>query len=66
MRDFLIRELTRIRHDHLVARFIDQAVDDVGCGRDEIEVCLALEALAHDLHMQQTKEAAAETEAECE
>ena len=32
--------------------------------RHQIEVVLALEALAHDVHVQQAEEAAAETEAE--
>ena len=47
-------------------RAVDQLepVLDVGRGRDEREVVLALEALAHDLHVQQAEEAAAEAEAE--
>ena len=39
-------------------------VDDVGLGRDEVEVELALEPLADDLEVQQAEEAAAEAEAE--
>ena len=40
------------------------AVGDVRRGHDQVEVELALEALAHDLHVQQAEEAAAEAEAE--
>ena len=39
-------------------------VGDAGRGGDEREVELALEALAHDLHVKQAEEAAAEPEAE--
>ena len=37
---------------------------DVGRGGDQLEVVLALEALAHDVHVQQAEEAAAKAEAE--
>ena len=40
------------------------AVDDVRRGGDQVEVELALEPLADDLHVQQAEEAAAEAEAE--
>ncbi len=40
------------------------AVGDVRRGHDQVEVELALEPLAHDLHVQQAEEAAAEAEAE--
>ena len=40
------------------------AVGDVRRGDDQVEVELALEPLAHDLHVQQPEEAAAEAEAE--
>ena len=40
------------------------AVGDVRRGHEQVEVELALEPLAHDLHVQQAEEAAAETEAE--
>ena len=43
---------------------IDHVVDHVGRGRDQVEVELALEPLADDLHVQQAEEAAAEAEAE--
>ena len=43
---------------------IDDLVDHVGRGRDQVEVELALEPLADDLHVQQAEEAAAEAEAE--
>ena len=39
-------------------------IDDVRGRRDEVEVIFALETLENDLHVQQTKEAAAEAEAE--
>ena len=38
--------------------------DHVGRGRDQVEAELALEALGHDLEVQQAEESAAETEAE--
>ena len=37
---------------------------DLGRGGQQLEVVLALEALAHDVHVQQAEEAAAEAEAE--
>src|SRR5947209_3565054 len=37
---------------------------DVGGRREQLEVVLALETLAHDVHVQQSEEAAAEAEAE--
>ena len=40
------------------------AVRDVRRGHEQIEVELALEPLAHDLHVQQPEESAAESEAE--
>ena len=40
------------------------AVGDVRRGHDQIEVELALQPLAHDLHVQQAEEAAAEAETE--
>ena len=40
------------------------AVGDVRRGHEQVEVELALEPLAHDLHVQQAEEAAAEAEAE--
>ena len=40
------------------------AVRDVRRGHEQVEVELALEPLAHDLHVQQAEEAAAEAEAE--
>jgi hypothetical protein len=36
----------------------------VGAGGDELHVVLALEALLHDVHVQQAQEAAAEAEAQ--
>ena len=39
-------------------------VGDVRRGHEQVEVELALEPLAHDLHVQQAEEAAAEAEAE--
>ena len=43
---------------------LEHAVGDVRRGHDQVEVELALEPLAHDLHVQQAEEAAAEAEAE--
>ena len=43
---------------------LEHAVGDVRRGHDQIEVELALEPLADDLHVQQPEEAAAEAEAE--
>ena len=40
------------------------AIDHVGCGGDQVQVELALQALAGDLHVQQAQEAAAEAEAQ--
>jgi len=48
-------------HDHF-AIGLDHLVDHAGCGRDEVLVKLALQALLHDFHVQQAQEAAAETE----
>ena len=43
---------------------VQDAVGDVRRGDEQVEVELALEPLAHDLHVQQAEEAAAEAEAE--
>ena len=43
---------------------LPDAVGDVRRGHEQVEVELALEPLAHDLHVQQAEEAAAEAEAE--
>ena len=43
---------------------VQHAVGDVRRGHEQVEVELALEPLAHDLHVQQAEEAAAEAEAE--
>ena len=56
--------LARVGDDVLGAVLHDDAVDDVGRGGDQVEVELALEPLADDLHVQQAEEAAAEAEAE--
>ena len=50
-------------HGHLAVGEI-RVVLDVGHGGDELEAVLALEALAHDVHVQEAEEAAAEAEAE--
>ena len=39
-------------------------VADAGCGGDEVEVELALEALLDDFHVEEAEESAAEAEAE--
>src|SRR5690606_10614520 len=58
------RQLRRILdlEDLAVVRL--DLVDDGRCGRDQREPVLALETLLHDLHMQETQEAAAESEPE--
>ncbi len=60
----LARHLGRVVHLDLLARPRRRAVRDVRRGDEEIEVELALEPLAHDLHVQEAEEAAAEAEAE--
>jgi hypothetical protein len=64
------RRSCRVGH---VARVVDLDLLAVGpasprrrrsARRDQVEVELALEPLAHDLHVQQAEEAAAEAEAE--
>ena len=42
----------------------DDFVDDAGIGRDDVHVVLAPQALLDDFHVQETQEAAAESEAE--
>ena len=56
--------LARVGDGDLRAVLHHDAVDHVGHGRDEVEVELALQPLAHDLHVQQAEEAATEAEAE--
>src|SRR5664280_562872 len=58
------RELRRVGHEVLGAVLHDHPVDDVGRSRDEVEVELAFEPLADDLHVQQAEEADAEAETE--
>ena len=57
-------ELARVVDAHLGAILRHDAVDDVRSGRNEVEVELALQALADDLQVEQAEEAAAEAEAE--
>ena len=60
-----IRHVGRVVHlDPVGAGSGPDAVGDVRGGHDQVEVELALEPLAHDLHVQQAEEAAAEAEAE--
>ena len=58
------RHVGGVVHLQLATRFRQHAVRDVGRGDEEVEVELPLEALAHDLHVQEAEEAAAEAEAE--
>ena len=51
-------------HLDLLARLREDAVGDGGRGDEQVEVELALEALADDLHVEEAEEAAAEAEAE--
>ena len=60
----LARHLGRVVHLDLLAGPRGRAVGDVRRRDQEVEVELALEALAHDLHVQEAEEAAAEAEAE--
>ena len=56
--------LGRVVHLELLAGLGQHAVGDVRRGHEQVEVELALEPLADDLHVQQAEEAAAEAEAE--
>ena len=58
------RHQRRVLHQHLVAVGLEDVVLHARDRGDEVEVELALEPLAHDLHVQQAEEAAAEAEAE--
>ena len=58
------RHLGRVVHLAPLAVALEHAVGDVRRGDDQVEVELALEPLAHDLHVEQPEEAAAEAEAE--
>ena len=61
----LAREVGRVVHlDPLRVVSLLHAVRDGRRGDEQVEVELALEPLAHDLHVQQAEEAAAEAEAE--
>ena len=60
----LARELGGVVHLDPAAVLLLHAVRDVRRGHEQIEVELALEPLADDLHVQQAEEAAAEAEAE--
>ena len=60
----LVRHVGRCVHLAPVAVRRLDAVRDVRRGDEQVEVELALEPLAHDLHVQQAEEAAAEAEAE--
>ena len=62
--DLALGVLRRVGDDVLAAVLHDDAVDHVGGRRDEVKVELALETLAHDLHVQQAEEADPEAEAE--
>ncbi|SII84905.1 Uncharacterised protein [Mycobacteroides abscessus subsp. abscessus] len=62
--DLAGRELRGVRHDDLGAVLEGDVVDDARGGRDEVEVELALKALADDLEVEEAKEPAAEAEAE--
>jgi hypothetical protein len=58
------RHQRRVLHQHLLAVRLEDVVLHARDGGDEIEVELALEPLLHDLHVEETEEAAAEAEAE--
>src|ERR687898_2441956 len=59
-----VRHVGRRVNDHLAAVGEPDVVLDVRGRGQQLEVVLALEALAHDVHVEQPEEAAAETEAE--
>jgi hypothetical protein len=56
--DLAAGELRRVGDDDLLAVLHRHVVHDVRGGRDEVEVELALEPLAHDLEVQQPEEPA--------
>ena len=60
----LARHLGRVVHLDRLARRRLHLVGDVRRGHEQVEVELALEALADDLHVEEAEEAAAEAEAE--
>ncbi len=60
----LTRQLGRVVHLELLPGLREHSVGDVRRGHEQIEIELALEPLAHDLHVQKPEEAAAEAEAE--
>ena len=58
------RELRGVFHLHDFAVGHQHLINDGRSRRDEIHVVLALQPLLHDVHVQETKEARAEAEAE--
>ena len=60
----LARHLGRVVHLELLPGLREDAVGDVRSRHEQVEVELALESLAHDLHVQEAEEPAAEPEAE--
>ena len=58
----VVGQLAGVVHDDLLALHRALVLDG-GRGDDEVQVVLALQALLHDLHVQQPQEAAAEAEA---
>ena len=60
----LVRHLGGILHHDDFAVALDHFVHHTRRGGDQILVKLALEALLHDLHVQQAQEAAAEAKAQ--
>ena len=53
-------------HFHDVSLFVVHVVGHVGHGGDDVHVELAVQALLHNLHVEQSQEAAAEAEAQCQ
>lgn len=60
--DLALRPVRRIGDDDLGAILFEHSVDDVGRGGDQVQIELALQTLAGDLHVQQTQEATPEPE----
>ena len=63
-RDLTLGEFARVGHALSVASLVHHVVNNVRRGRNQVQVELAFQALTHNLQVQQTQEATAETEAQ--
>ena len=59
-----VRHAARIVHLGAAALFVINFVGNVGDGGNDVHVELPIQSLLHDFHVQQSQEAATETEAE--